>query len=109
MSSRLSHTIYVTRLYRRALRTCRDWYIGVDAYRKITLAVRHEFEKYRNLQDREHLRFLLACTESILNRARHPEPLVSPNAVGGAAHERDAIIPKQIIEDGYYDFKDSVR
>jgi hypothetical protein len=106
--STLSHSAFVCRLYRRALRNCRDWYIGVDAYRRISLAVRYQFERYRNLDNPEEVRFLMACTESILNRSRHPEPILAPKSVGGAAYEREVVVPKHIRDHGYDDFKDTV-
>lgn len=109
MSINLSHQLVVCRLYRRALRNCRDWYIGVVEYRKISLAVRYQFEKYKNIKDPEHIKFLMACTESILNRSKHPEPTLAPNAVGGVIYERTTIIPKHLRDHGYDDFKDSVR
>jgi Complex 1 protein (LYR family) len=74
MSELLPHTVTVCRLYRRALRTCIDWYVHQDHLRKASVGVRCIFKKYQNEIDPAKIDLLLTTTESILNRLRHPEP-----------------------------------
>ena len=92
----MEHTIQVCRLYRRALKSCVDWYHNPIYMRKAMVAIRAQFEKNRQLKDPEQLDFLLAVTESILNCSRHPEPYVPPKAVGGTMYERNTVLPKEV-------------
>ncbi|KAJ0154643.1 NADH dehydrogenase [ubiquinone] 1 beta subcomplex subunit 9 [Colletotrichum tanaceti] len=72
-------------LYRRSLKLALDWAVHRHLWRGQALYIRSLFEANRNE--------LLAQTENLLAKWKHPEPYVHPTAPGGSKYERNLRAP----------------
>jgi hypothetical protein len=69
-----AHHLYVTRLYRRSLRLCGDWYFEKLEYREKAAMIRDMFEANRNEANPKKIEHLLQQTEYYLAKYYHPIP-----------------------------------
>ncbi len=69
-----AHKVYVTRLYRRALRLCGDWYFEKLEYREKAHMIRQLFEANRAETNPKKIELLLQETEFYLAKYYHPIP-----------------------------------
>ncbi|KAL0936662.1 NADH dehydrogenase 1 beta subcomplex 9 [Colletotrichum truncatum] len=103
-------------LYRRSLKLALDWAVHRHLWRGQALYIRSLFEANRNVTDSRQKRVrdfakklvqlivgltcapqeLLAETEKLLARWKHPEPYVHPTAPGGSKYERN--LPAPILD-----------
>jgi len=83
----LSHTTQISRLYRRSLRTTADWFWQRAVQRQKQMAVRAEFEKYRNETNPLYIQKLVDDCEALLSEFAHFQPYVHPEAPGGTKWE----------------------
>ncbi|TQN66672.1 NADH dehydrogenase [ubiquinone] 1 beta subcomplex subunit 9 [Colletotrichum shisoi] len=80
-------------LYRRSLKLALDWAVHRHLWRGQALYIRSLFEANRNVADSRQKRELLAQTEKLLAKWKHPEPYVHPTAPGGSKYERNLRAP----------------
>ncbi|KAK1984272.1 complex 1 protein [Colletotrichum cereale] len=80
-------------LYRRSLKLALDWAVHRHLWRGQALYIRSLFEANRNVTDSRQKRELLAQTENLLTKWKHPEPYVHPTAPGGSKYERNLRAP----------------
>ncbi|GJC87321.1 LYR family protein (complex 1 protein) [Colletotrichum tofieldiae] len=80
-------------LYRRSLKLALDWAVHRHLWRGQALYIRSLFEANRNVIDSRQKRELLAQTEKLLAKWKHPEPYVHPTAPGGSKYERNLRAP----------------
>jgi hypothetical protein len=69
-----THTLYVTRLYRRSIRLCGDWYFEKLEYREKVAMIREMFEANRQETNPKKIDHLLQDTEYYLAKYYHPIP-----------------------------------
>ncbi|KAH6681249.1 complex 1 protein [Plectosphaerella plurivora] len=83
-------------LYRRSLKLSLDWVVHRSLWRGQALYIRSLFEANRNVSDARQKRELLAETEKLLERWKHPDPYTPPTAPGGSKYERN--LPPPILD-----------
>ncbi|ODV96432.1 hypothetical protein PACTADRAFT_49782 [Pachysolen tannophilus NRRL Y-2460] len=92
----------VSSLYRRSLRTTRDWINRPDLYRLKALEIRNLFEANRAVEDPNKLKTILDDAESLLTSYAHPDPIIPPCRPGGTRFERnipprsDTMVPSDV-------------
>ncbi|ESW98664.1 hypothetical protein HPODL_05260 [Ogataea parapolymorpha DL-1] len=80
----------VASLYRRSLRTAADWINRRDFYRAKAAEIRLRFEQNRNVSDPKELKAIIDKTELMLNKFKHPDPIIPPQRPGGIMYDRNA-------------------
>ncbi|KAK7440562.1 complex 1 protein [Colletotrichum acutatum] len=83
MSTRQAALHHDRSLYRRSLKLALDWAVHRHLWRGQALYIRSLFEANRSVTDSRQKRELLAQTEKLLSKWKHPEPYVHPTAPGG--------------------------
>ncbi|ODV85229.1 hypothetical protein CANARDRAFT_28508 [[Candida] arabinofermentans NRRL YB-2248] len=80
----------VASLYRRSLRTASDWINRRDFYRAKAAEIRLRFESNKNIDDPAKLKSVLERTEMMLDKFKHPDPIIPPGRPGGTMYDRNA-------------------
>ncbi|GJQ08780.1 hypothetical protein GpartN1_g571.t1 [Galdieria partita] len=94
----LTHKQRVTRLYRHALRTARDWEPDFDLFVKDAEKIQARFKKNKHLTIQEGQRLVEAGLKELIAN-RHPEPYIPPFAPGGTAYQRNIPCPPEDVND----------
>ncbi|RPA84361.1 NADH dehydrogenase 1 beta subcomplex subunit 9, partial [Ascobolus immersus RN42] len=77
-------------LYKRSLKLALDWLPGKrNRWRVQAVNLRKLFEANRHVQDPRIIRELLVATEAQLEKFKHPDPYIPPEAPGGSKYERN--------------------
>ena len=66
----------VCRLYRRAIKLAKDWYINVECWRRKAVEIRHQFDMNKHVTDPYKIQQLIQATKKTLQYYRHPEPYI---------------------------------
>ncbi|KAF8461126.1 hypothetical protein BDZ91DRAFT_737893 [Kalaharituber pfeilii] len=82
-------------LYRRSLKLSLSWCVRRDIWRQHAVQIRHLFELNRHVSDPRIIRDLLADTEAVLEKWKHPDHYLPPTAPGGSKYERN--VPPPIL------------
>jgi NADH dehydrogenase (ubiquinone) 1 beta subcomplex subunit 9 len=93
----LTHQQRVTRLYRHALRTARDWYVDLDLWLERSREIQAEFRRHKNVGPREAQILLNRGLDRLLE-LRHPEPYTAVYMPGGCAYQRNVPPPPELCE-----------
>ncbi|KAJ3008436.1 hypothetical protein HKX48_008541 [Thoreauomyces humboldtii] len=123
-----AHRIYVTRLYRRALRLSADWHWQRTEMREKNLIIREMFDANKHLNNPREIEQVLGRTEWELAVNYHPQPYYTrlgavaemggpciltnsllfcfpdPTAPGGSKWERNIPFPEELIKRGVTPF-----
>ncbi|KAJ3044277.1 hypothetical protein HDV00_002597 [Rhizophlyctis rosea] len=95
-----AHRKYVCRLYKRSLRTCKDWYWQLVEKREKQMIVRKIFEDGRQVTNPREIHGLLTYAEYALDIYANPTPYRSPSAPGGTSWERNVEMPEELRKRG---------
>lgn len=76
-------------MYRRGLRSARDWINRHDHYRNKCVEIRRMFEANRDIEDPNQLNIVLKELERMLQEFEHPDPIIPPSRPGGTKHDRN--------------------
>ena len=102
----LTHVQTVQRLYRRALRTCFNWYIDRDLFNDKSEEIRQQFEANRNVEvDSSTCKRLIRETEEELQSWLHPDPYTRNYLPGGTSFMRNTPMPLELV---YSEHKDGI-
>ncbi|RKO97492.1 hypothetical protein CAUPRSCDRAFT_6427, partial [Caulochytrium protostelioides] len=101
------HRSLVMSLYRRSLRTCKDWYPERVEYWEKSKLIRDQFEKSRHATSAQEVEGLIRQTERALSDYWHPDPYIAPHAPGGSSWERNVPLPEELLRRGVTPFDNS--
>ncbi|XP_020278407.1 NADH dehydrogenase [ubiquinone] 1 beta subcomplex subunit 9 [Pseudomyrmex gracilis] len=87
-SELISHAQKVCRLYKRALRTTRDWYHKQPEWRYQAVLLRERFDKNKDIKDLRYAKYLLEEGEKEVFLKQHPIPSRYANSITGGAYNR---------------------
>lgn len=91
----ITHAQRVTRLYRTALRTCRDWVIDYDLWIHESLKIQARFQANKNASLVEGERLVQeGMTE--LFESRHPDPYIPIYKEGSSKFQRNVPPPPEV-------------
>ena len=76
-----SHTLRVTRLYRRSLKNLMNWVVWRDLWIEKSLELRAEFDANKNVTDPRLIEKIVSEGEARLAELQHPDPYNSARAV----------------------------
>jgi len=85
----LTHSVTVMRMYRRALRECRNWNVSFVGYRENCLEVREMFDANNGETNPKELQRLVEEGQQELLKWKHPNPSIPPEYPGGTKYERN--------------------
>ena len=92
-SELISHSTKVCRLYKKALRSVRDWYPNRLHGRYESILLRKRFDDNRDIKDaRIAKKLLLEGEEEVFQRA-HWQPIKFATSIGGTAYSREVDTP----------------
>ncbi|AWU74426.1 hypothetical protein CAS74_004398 [Pichia kudriavzevii] len=80
----------VVSLYRRSLRTARNWINQQHFYRQKAAEIRLRFDQHKNISDPVELQRVLKETGELLAKYQHPDPIIPPKRPGGIMYDRNA-------------------
>lgn len=80
----------VASLYRKSLRTAKNWININSYYREKAAEIRLRFEHNKNISDPVTLEKVLKETETLLAKYQHPDPIIPPKRPGGIMYDRNA-------------------
>ncbi|KAK5135022.1 hypothetical protein LTR08_005682 [Meristemomyces frigidus] len=80
---------HILQLYRRSLKLSLDWAVHRHLWRGQAVYIRSLFEANKQVTQRGQQKELIAQTEEILERWKHPDPYRPPTAPGGSKYERN--------------------
>ncbi|KXL49883.1 hypothetical protein M433DRAFT_139205 [Acidomyces richmondensis BFW] len=83
----------VLKLYRRSLKLALDWAVHRYLWRGQAVYIRSLFEANKHVTQPRLQRELIAQTEAILEKWKHPDPYRPPTAPGGSKYERNLPVP----------------
>lgn len=81
---------HVSSLFRKSLRTARNWINQTPAYREKAAEIRLQFEQNKSIADPAQLQIVLKRTEDLLAKYQHPDPIIPPKRPGGIMYDRNA-------------------
>ena len=93
----LTHQQRVTRLYRQALRTSRDWCVDIELWLQHARTIQQEFRANKDVPLLEGERLAQRGLERLLDY-RSPEPLTRPYMPGGCTYQRNVPPPLELCE-----------
>eukprot|EP01098_Paradermamoeba_levis_P013905 TRINITY_DN646_c0_g1_i1.p1 TRINITY_DN646_c0_g1~~TRINITY_DN646_c0_g1_i1.p1 ORF type:complete len:206 (-),score=49.20 TRINITY_DN646_c0_g1_i1:213-830(-) len=79
----------VTRLYRQALRTSRDWYFEIDEWEREIKEIRGKFEASKGLTNPVLIEEKINEAKKMLKLYQNPTPYIKPEAPGGTKWQRN--------------------
>lgn len=93
----LTHQQRVTRLYRHALRTTRDWCVDTEVWLHFAREIQTEFQANKTVSTREGVVLLNRGLERLLEH-RHPEPYTPLDMPEGTRYQRNVPPPPEWSE-----------
>ncbi|KAL7670763.1 hypothetical protein ACOME3_005687 [Neoechinorhynchus agilis] len=88
VTSYMTHSQRVCRLYKMAIKECRNYGNDRLHYRYLAILMRARFDQNKNVKDRLEARRLLAEGEVELEKMSHPMPVNFPDSPGGSNYDR---------------------
>ncbi|GMM32283.1 hypothetical protein DAMA08_050280 [Martiniozyma asiatica (nom. inval.)] len=87
----------VASLYRKSLRTARNWINQTPFYREKAAEIRLRFEQNKNISNPSELAKIIEQTELLLAKYNHPDPIIPPKRPGGIMYDRNAPPREEIL------------
>ncbi|XP_076234091.1 NADH dehydrogenase (ubiquinone) B22 subunit [Calliopsis andreniformis] len=97
-SELLTHSQKVCRLYKRALRSLKDWHPRTLEFRYQAVLLRKRFDENKIIPDARVAKMLLIQGEEEVFNKQHWQPLKFPNCIGGVAYDREAYAPDYLLD-----------
>eukprot|EP01097_Dermamoeba_algensis_P010513 TRINITY_DN782_c0_g1_i8.p1 TRINITY_DN782_c0_g1~~TRINITY_DN782_c0_g1_i8.p1 ORF type:complete len:195 (+),score=24.68 TRINITY_DN782_c0_g1_i8:98-682(+) len=98
----LTNQQVVTRLYRQALRTSRDWNWDIQSWCKNARQIRAKFDQNKNITSPAAISLKIEEGLATLKSYQHPLPYANPTSPGGTKWERNLPPPEWALDPRNY-------